>query len=197
MERMARSATPFIWERKSVQRVDKISPALSECSVPTSRLGSRSPRFKSAANDSEELAHVERSFSFGPHGIRRFEPRMIVHEHKQVLEASKTCSDKGSGNVGVNQPISVGGFVELVRMGQLWRIGFGASMTTIEAAGCERCKRVGSELRELAEAGRANVESAVQTYGGITRRHHVDVVLRSRSVYRHGSGGSRRGIGIS
>eukprot|EP00965_Chrysotila_dentata_P110902 3665312-Pleurochrysis_carterae.AAC.1 len=83
---------------------------------------------------------------------------MIVHEHEQVLVTSEASLDKGSSDVGVNQPTSVGWFVELVRMGKLGRVGFGASGTTVEAAGSKRCRSVVSELRELAEAGRANVE---------------------------------------
>eukprot|EP00965_Chrysotila_dentata_P002950 95607-Pleurochrysis_carterae.AAC.1 len=60
-------------------------------------------------------------------------------------------------------------------MGKLGRVGFGASRTTVEAAGSKRCRSVGSELRELAEAGRSNVEPSVQAHGGIARRHHVDM----------------------
>eukprot|EP00965_Chrysotila_dentata_P027771 923113-Pleurochrysis_carterae.AAC.2 len=77
--------------RKFVQRVDKNSPALSECNVPTSRRGSEEPLLRRAAKEATNL------------------PTLVVNENEEVLVTAILRADKGAGYVGVNQSAGVRG----------------------------------------------------------------------------------------
>eukprot|EP00965_Chrysotila_dentata_P169439 5594847-Pleurochrysis_carterae.AAC.3 len=61
-------------------------------------------------------------------------------------------------------------------------VRFGAGLTSAEVALGKRRRRVGSDVRQVAQACGAGVKASVHVMGGVVCRHYADVMSGSRGM---------------
>eukprot|EP00965_Chrysotila_dentata_P220825 6192010-Pleurochrysis_carterae.AAC.8 len=157
--RTARSVTPFSsWTCGG--QVEECTALRERNCVPTSRLGSYLRSLRTSTQGTCARIPVP---PIGAHGIGGLESRVVVHEHEHILETVKAGAYEGSRDIGL-----LGEFASA-------HAGQPSRRPADREAGASAVSFGSWE----AQPGRANVQSTVQAYGRVTRRHHVDVMLRA------------------